>query len=652
MMKRLMTVPVLMLVAAAVFAQVKPRLAILPFTGGSPEDAETIAEFFSFEDEINRVFIPVPRTRAIENLMKEQEFQRSGLTDSDTIAELGKQLNADYVLAGHIAALGDSKLLLITIINVNELRQIAGDYREYRRIESVIDVMPDMAKRIGGAATRRVSGLPGLAVLPFNALSSGVNQQDAEILAQLLATEIANSGHYAVYPRTKAIEKVMEEHHIEQSGMTDRESMKAIGEAVNAQYVLSANVRRLGEDNYFSASILHIVEASQGKGTREKYQTVADGLTLMPKIAQTLTFDAATAAGFMYDVGNGIAIITDYAGSAKDVVIPNQINGLPVAVIGANAFREKQLTSVTIPDSVTAIGESAFYKNRLTSVTIPGSVTEMGNSAFSNNQLTSVTISNGVTAIGVWAFGHNQLTSVTIPNSVATIGDAAFSDNQLTSATIPNSVTAIGSSAFDSNQLTSVTIPNSVTTIGDIAFWRNRLTSVTIPNGVITIGDGAFRDNQLTSVTLPNSVTAIGRYAFSDNRLTSVTIGNKVTSIGQGAFSDNQLTSVTIPGSVTEIGKYAFAANRLTRVTIPNGVTTIGDSAFSSNQLTSVTIPNSVTSIGQMAFYSNRLTSVTIGANVTIGIFPFDGDLLDVYTQGGRRAGTYTSSDSRTWRRQ
>jgi TolB-like protein len=288
MKKQILSV-VLAFITAMVFAQTKPRLAILPFTGGSPEDAETIAEFFSFEDEINRVFTPVPRTRAIENLMKEQQFQRSGLTDSDTIAELGKQLNADYVLAGHIAALGNSKLLLITIINVSELRQIAGDYREYRRIESVIDVMPGMAKRISEAATRRASGLPGIAVLPFNALSSGVDQQDAEILAQLLATEIANSGRYAVYPRTKAIEKVMEEHHIEQSGMTDAESMKAIGEAVNAQYVLSANVRKLGDDNYFSASILHIVEASQGQGAREKYQTVSDGLTLMPKIAQTLT---------------------------------------------------------------------------------------------------------------------------------------------------------------------------------------------------------------------------------------------------------------------------------------------------------------------------------------------------------------------------
>jgi formylglycine-generating enzyme required for sulfatase activity len=276
---------------AALSAQTKPRLAILPFTGAVVEDAESIAEFFSFEDEINQVFTPVPRTRAVENLMKEQQFQRSGLTDSDTIADIGKQLNADYVLAGHVAVLGTSRLLLITVINVQELQQIAGDYREYQRIEGVVDILPAMAKRIGNAARQDAArrNLPRLAVLPFNVLSSGMNQGDAEMLAQMLATELANSGRYAVFPRTRAIEKVMEEHQIERSGMTDPESIKVIGAAVNAQYVLSANVRKLGADNYFSASVLHIVEASQGQGAREKYRDVSDGLTLMPKMAQVLT---------------------------------------------------------------------------------------------------------------------------------------------------------------------------------------------------------------------------------------------------------------------------------------------------------------------------------------------------------------------------
>jgi len=286
---------------AALFAQNRPRLAILPFTGSNAEDAESIAEFFSFEPELNRNFIPVPRTRAVENLMKEQQFQRSGLTDADTIAELGKQMGADYVVAGHITSLGTgqnrSNLLLITIIHVERLQQIAGDYREYKRIEETEAFLPDMARRVTAAARQDTSRLSRLAVLPFNVLSSGINQGDAEVLAQILATDIANSGKYAVFPRTRAIERVMTEHKIQRDGMTDPESIKLIGAAVNARFVLSANVRSLGANKYFSASILHIEGGGQEQGTRKQYQNVSDGLSLMAELAGELTGVVRPAGG-------------------------------------------------------------------------------------------------------------------------------------------------------------------------------------------------------------------------------------------------------------------------------------------------------------------------------------------------------------------
>jgi TolB-like protein len=290
---KLFTQIILIFVAVSgLYAQSRPRLAILPFTGSNTEDAETIAEFFSYKQEITRNFTPVQRTRAVENIVKEQQFQRSGLTDSDTISQLGKQMNADFVLAGHITSLGQSKLLLITIIHVEQLRQVAGAYREYRRIEETVNFLPDMAKRIAEASRQDASRLPRIAVLPFNALSSGVNQGDAEVLAQILATDIANSGKYQVFPRTSAIEKAMEEHRIQRTGMTDPDSIRRIGRAVNAEYLLNANFRNLGSDKYFSASILHIERAEQeGEGKYKKYQSVSDGLTLMAELARELTGD-------------------------------------------------------------------------------------------------------------------------------------------------------------------------------------------------------------------------------------------------------------------------------------------------------------------------------------------------------------------------
>jgi hypothetical protein len=217
---------------------------------------------------------------------------------------------------------------------------------------------------------------------------------------------------------------------------------------------------------------------------------------------------------------------------------------------------------------VTAIGVAANYWNPATAT------------SFASKNLTSLTIPNSVTSIGDYAFYNNNLTSLTIPNSVTSIGDYAFYNNNLTSLTIPSSVTSIGYGAFYSNQLTSVTIPSSVTSISNAAFADNQLTSVTIPTGVTSIGDWALRDNQLTSLTIPSSVTSIGDSAFSFNQLTSLTIPNSMTSIGNYAFESNQLTSVTIGCGISTLGSGVFATNKLTDVSIPNCITSIDPTAF------------------------------------------------------------------------
>ena len=320
-----------------------------------------------------------------------------------------------------------------------------------------------------------------------------------------------------------------------------------------------------------------------------------------------------------------------------------------VTSIGKEAFYWRDdLTSITIPDSVTKIGERAFSSSRLTSVTMGDFVTEIGGSAFSNcSRLTSVIIPNNVTTIRQYAFSYcTSLSSVTIPDSVIEIESSAFFNcSCLTSLTIGDGLTTIGEDAFSyCTSLSSVTIPDSVTTIGNSVFnycWG--LTSVTIPDGVTNIGYKAFFNcRNLTSVTIGDSVTTIGYNAFhycinlqefkgelasTDQRclildgvltsfapagLTEYTIPDSVTEIGEYAFGGcENLTSVTIPNSVTKIGEYAFNdCSSLTSMTIPNSVTKIENGTFiGCSSLTSVSIPNSVTTIGGYAF--NNCSSIT-----------------------------------------
>ena len=309
--------------------------------------------------------------------------------------------------------------------------------------------------------------------------------------------------------------------------------------------------------------------------------------------------------------------------------------------------------------SVTSIGDWACWGSDLTSVTIPNSVTSIGYRAFSASYgLTSVTIGNSVKSIGDYAFiGCDGLTSVTIPNSVTSIGSAAFSGcDGLTSVTIPNSVTSIGANAFEGcSGLTSVTIGSGVTSIGERAFVGcSGLTSVTIPNSVTSIEGWAFNGcTGLTSVTIGSGVTSIGEDAFYYcNGLTSVHISDIAAwcNIDFSSSSSNPLSQahhlymngeevkdLVIPNSVTSIGDDAFYhCDGLTSVTIPNSVTSIGERAFTHcYDLTSVTIGSGVTSIGYSAFYyCTGLTSVTIGSGVTsIGEYAFSYcfKLLDVH---------------------
>lgn len=238
-----------------------------------------------------------------------------------------------------------------------------------------------------------------------------------------------------------------------------------------------------------------------------------------------------------------------------ELVIPSEIEGLPVTTIAAYAFEGcSGLTLVTIPDSVTDIGAFAFYNcSGLTSVTIPDGVTCIYKYTFAQcKSLKSIRIPDSVTSIREWTFYNCQnLESITIPHNVTSIDDLAFYKcTSLASITIPDSVASIGGGVFwDTPWLESRKSENPLVIINGILIDGVICSGdVVIPDSVISIAEGAFYGcTELTGITIPDSVTSIGNYAFSDCCLTSVSIPAGVANIGKGAFRYcPDLTSVTI----------------------------------------------------------------------------------------------------------
>lgn len=71
-----------------------------------------------------------------------------------------------------------------------------------------------------------------------------------------------------------------------------------------------------------------------------------------------------TEDGFIYAIGGYAVTIIGYTGTAADIIIPHEVEGLPVVSIGERAFSNcVAFSSATIPSSVSNIGEDAFMNS-------------------------------------------------------------------------------------------------------------------------------------------------------------------------------------------------------------------------------------------------------------------------------------------------
>ncbi len=196
---------------------------------------------------------------------------------------------------------------------------------------------------------------------------------------------------------------------------------------------------------------------------------------------------------------------------------------------------QKVTGKIDIPESIETIGYYQFCDfDNITSVTIPSTVTGIDARAFygcTNLQTITFEGDSQLQSIGNYAFYEcSSLTEITIPSTVTSIGDFAFySCSNLQSITFASEskLQSIGDGAFrDCSNLTEITIPSTVTSIGSKAFYRcSNLQSITFASEskLQSIGDGAFRDcSNLTEITIPSTVTSIGQYTFE--RCSNLTI--------------------------------------------------------------------------------------------------------------------------------
>ena len=345
----------------------------------------------------------------------------------------------------------------------------------------------------------------------------------------------------------------------------------------------------------------------------------------------------------------------------KNTTIPNT-----VVAIDQIAFKGCDMTSMTIPNSVTSIGDFCFFECKsLSSITIPYSVRSIGSMIFYKcNSLTTINVESGNTVYdsrnncnAIIESNSNTLIAgcknSTIPNTVTSLGRNALRGcESLTSIIIPNSVKSIEARAFegcigltevhsliempfaidtdvfqyDSNNETKFTSATLYVPVGTKAKyqatngWKN-FTNVVEEGGSTPTPDNiTFADAEVKKICVQNWDTNHDGY-LSKTEAAAVTDLGEVFRGNRDIQSFDELQYFT---RLTTIGEHAFHDCRgLTSITLPNSVTTIGFGAFwYCESLTSLVIPGSVETINQSAIFVCRsLTSITIPKSVTsIGI--------------------------------
>ena len=347
-------------------------------------------------------------------------------------------------------------------------------------------------------------------------------------------------------------------------------------------------------------------------------------VALLPILANAYDFKIDGICYEVFNMDDKTVIVTSNAGPFGDCFYSGDI------IIPQSVFYENDTYTVT------GIGSAAFYNGKnITSITIPESVSNIGINAFSGcSQLASVYIND----LASWCsieFGDygsqpfsyashlylkgEEITNLIIPNNVTSISAKAFSGcNELISVTIPEGVTSIGRNAFEAcSGLISLSLPSSLTFIGEYAFSGCiNLPTVTIPNNVANIQQYTFRNcANLSSLIIQNGVTSIAGNAFGGCGLKSIFIPESLTSISENAFGRcTELSNIDVDNRNFKYDSrhgcnaiIETATNTLIlgckNTVIPESVITIGEYAFEGcERLSSIVIPNSVSNIGSYAF--------------------------------------------------
>lgn len=242
-----------------------------------------------------------------------------------------------------------------------------------------------------------------------------------------------------------------------------------------------------------------VVETTKGKDSKGKESK--------QEIVIVKTKDPNAPTDFIYETNaeNDGVVILKYIGSRGNVIIPEEIEGYKVKVIGVDAFKASNIASVVCPASLEEIKNNAFRESSISAITLNEGLLSIGASAFRDSGLKEISFPSTLEKfIGGYQFYQSKLSKVTLPVNIAVIPEGCYSSANLSTVEIPEGVTTVSAYAFSNNNISKVTFPSTLKTVGAEAFMGNPLKEATFATTEpIAYGYNAFMDcNKTGTMTI------------------------------------------------------------------------------------------------------------------------------------------------------
>ena len=374
-----------------------------------------------------------------------------------------------------------------------------------------------------------------------------------------------------------------------------------------------------------------------------------------------------TADGYVFDreSSNDHVVLLEYVGSETEIVIPEELVGLPVTKIAGKLFKDNaKITSVIMHDNIVECYEGEIFQGctSLKTVKLSKNLTILKESCFNGcRSLESIELPEACTYLGGECFrGCSSLESVKLNSSLTQIGGYAFFNcDSLKEIVFPESLTQIGSRAFGAEAphqflIEKFNLPDHIEKLEYDAFpgldepagitWKLFCNKSSDTAKYVSayrkdveanphtcdffdedVGEDLalrweMRDPDLGrvlcvasyvgkggNVVIPEGIQKIVGSAFKDKVLVSgVSFPEGLLRIDDTAFYGTGIKKVKFPSSLKFLGNYSFShCSSLSKVDLKSAsqISSIPMFCFhNSTALSDILLPTSISFIGEFAF--------------------------------------------------